>query len=317
MKQITVLTFLIFISILSFGQKSKIDSLTLIYNQDTHLYSFVKEGEDSVTNYFHYASDFSDGYALVVEYEKYGFIDPDIRYFIETKLYDACPFSDSIAYYALTPGKYGYINTKGKVIVKAQYLSATPFKNGFGIVTSEKPEQLQKRGKKNKQSKASEYIYIIYDTKGRKVGNQSFSNAFWGSDNKLYAFIGEQAYTVEADGSLKETDIVNNQEPKASVIADQMPEFPGGIKELRRFIARTTGYPDFARNNGIQGTVYVKFIVNEQGKVEHAQIFKGVHPLLNQEALRVINRMPDFKPGKLKGKAVSVWYSVPVVFKLN
>jgi len=96
-----------------------------------------------------------------------------------------------------------------------------------------------------------------------------------------------------------------------------MPEFPGGAPALRSFIAENITYPKIARENGIEGTVYVKFVVNIVGKVQDAQIARGVDPLLDAEAIRVVNMLPDFKTGMQDGKPVDVWYFVPIVLNLN
>ncbi len=100
-------------------------------------------------------------------------------------------------------------------------------------------------------------------------------------------------------------------------VVEKMPEFQGGIEALRAFITENTNYPKKLNECDIEGTVYVKFVVNKYGKVEQAQIARGVDPLLDAEALRIVNALPDFIPGTQGGKPVNVWYSVPIRFKLN
>jgi TonB family protein len=95
-----------------------------------------------------------------------------------------------------------------------------------------------------------------------------------------------------------------------------MPEFPGGAAALKAYIANMTKYPEIAIKNGIQGTVYVSFVVSKTGKVTDAKIARGVDPSLNQEALRVVNSLPLWKPGVQRGVAVDVNYTVPVNFVL-
>lgn len=102
------------------------------------------------------------------------------------------------------------------------------------------------------------------------------------------------------------------------VWTEQMPEPPGGEAALKVFVAKNIEYPQLAIDNDIQGTVYVRFVVNEKGKVQHPELVKGVDPLLDDEALRVIKLLPDFKPGMdSDGRAVSVWFSMPIVFQLR
>lgn len=99
--------------------------------------------------------------------------------------------------------------------------------------------------------------------------------------------------------------------------AEDPAEFPGGDRALYKFINDAVKYPVIAQENGIQGKVYVKFVVNEQGAVSNAQILRGVDQSLNQEALRVINSLPNFKPGKQRGKPVKVYYNAVINFQLQ
>jgi protein TonB len=96
-----------------------------------------------------------------------------------------------------------------------------------------------------------------------------------------------------------------------------MPEFPGGALELQKWIARAVKYPVIAQENGITGRVYVGFVVNKVGAIENVKIMRGVDPSLDKEAVRVINKMPKWKPGKQRGKAVKVSYTVPINFQLQ
>lgn len=101
------------------------------------------------------------------------------------------------------------------------------------------------------------------------------------------------------------------------LIVEEAPEFPGGTRALYKFISDNVRYPVIAQENGIQGKVYVKFVVDERGKANDAQILRGVDPALNKEALRVINSLPRFKPGKQRGKAVKVFYNAQITFQLQ
>jgi len=99
---------------------------------------------------------------------------------------------------------------------------------------------------------------------------------------------------------------------------DEMPKFKGGDIALRRFVGVNIVYPEVSKKKGIQGTVYIRFVVDKTAKVSKAEIQRGVSKELDNEAMRVIFSMPDFeKPGYHKGKAVNVWYSMPITFKLK
>lgn len=100
-------------------------------------------------------------------------------------------------------------------------------------------------------------------------------------------------------------------------IVEDMPEFPGGEMALRTFIANAIKYPVIAQENGIQGKVYVTFVVGKDGSVSNASIARGVDPSIDKEALRVVNTLPKWKPGKQRGKPVNVSYTVPINFVLQ
>ncbi|MDB9709138.1 energy transducer TonB [Salibacteraceae bacterium] len=101
--------------------------------------------------------------------------------------------------------------------------------------------------------------------------------------------------------------------------AEEMTEFPGGEEGLIRFLGSQLKYPSFAKENGIEGPVYIKFVVNEKGDIEEntIQILGSPHAVLSQEAIRVIKAMPLWKPGKQRLKNVAVNMKLPIKFLLN
>lgn len=98
---------------------------------------------------------------------------------------------------------------------------------------------------------------------------------------------------------------------------DVMPEFPGGDAELLKYISTNLKYPVIAFENGIQGRVVVSFTVEKDGSITEAEVVRSIDPSLDQEALRVINTLPKWTPGKNEGKIVRVKYTVPIQFRLN
>ena len=101
-------------------------------------------------------------------------------------------------------------------------------------------------------------------------------------------------------------------------VVEDMPEFPGGDLELRKFIAENVRYPQDAKDNNKQGTVYVKFIVDKTGKVTEPTIVKGSGcESLDEEAIRVVNTIPDFTPGRQRGQNVAVSLAMPIKFALS
>ncbi|MCW0483541.1 energy transducer TonB [Gaoshiqia sediminis] len=103
----------------------------------------------------------------------------------------------------------------------------------------------------------------------------------------------------------------------AYFVVDEMPEFPGGNETLRSFLLENVNYPEEAKKDSITGKVFVSFVVDEAGKVIQIKIEKGVDPLLDQEALRVVGLMPTWKPGKENGEVVKVRFNLPVNFALD
>ena len=98
---------------------------------------------------------------------------------------------------------------------------------------------------------------------------------------------------------------------------EQMPQFPGGEGELLKYISTHIKYPTMAAENNIQGRVVVKFVVQKDGKVGEVVVLRGKDPDLDKEAVRVVKTLPNFIPGKMNGQAVSVWYTLPINFKLQ
>lgn len=107
------------------------------------------------------------------------------------------------------------------------------------------------------------------------------------------------------------------KESEPFTVVEVMPVFPGGQTALAQYIASHLKYPTVAQENGIQGRVFVSFVVGEDGYVEDVRVIKGVEPMLDKEALRVIQSLPRWTPGNQQGKPVRVKYTVPVTFALQ
>ena len=100
-------------------------------------------------------------------------------------------------------------------------------------------------------------------------------------------------------------------------IVDEMPAFGNGNDDLIKYVSKNVVYPQQAKEKGIQGKVFVSFVVTKAGKVKNAKVLKSVNPLLDAEAVRVVSSMPDWKPGKNKGVPVDVIMNLPINFLLN
>ncbi|MGM9829685.1 MAG: TonB family protein [Muribaculaceae bacterium] len=114
--------------------------------------------------------------------------------------------------------------------------------------------------------------------------------------------------------------IVEEKKPENEKIyssVDQMPQYPGGDAELMKYLSSHIQYPAMAIENNVQGRVMVQFVVTKTGAIGEVKVVRGVDRDLDKEAIRVVKSLPNFIPGKIEGKAVNVWYTLPVTFKLQ
>lgn len=119
---------------------------------------------------------------------------------------------------------------------------------------------------------------------------------------------------------VKEEPKVEEKKPepeKIFVAVEQPAEFPGGQAAMMKWLSNNIRYPESAQQNGISGRVVVKFVVERDGSVSSPQIVKGVDRDLDQEALRVVKRMPKWQPGKNNGQPVRSYFNLPVTFRLQ
>lgn len=127
------------------------------------------------------------------------------------------------------------------------------------------------------------------------------------------------------NGNVNDTIIaVENPQPEISeevetipVSVQEMPEFPGGMSALMKYVGDHLNYPAEAQRNNIEGKVFLKFVVNTDGSVNRIELIRGIDPVLDNEAIRVIGTLPRFKPGRQNGVAVRVWFSMPINFKIE
>jgi len=100
-------------------------------------------------------------------------------------------------------------------------------------------------------------------------------------------------------------------------LVEEVAEFPGGIKAMYEFISTNIRFPESAKLRGVSGKCFIKFIVDSHGRIKKAEVLKGLKncPECDEEALRVVNMMPKWKPGKQSGKAVNVYFNLPINFK--
>lgn len=134
------------------------------------------------------------------------------------------------------------------------------------------------------------------------------------NDSKTEIVVNEK--TAETPPAVSETEKSADANDEIFFVVEEMPKYPGKEEGLRSFLAQNIQYPPEAKEQGISGKVYVKFVVNEQGETENVSVARSAHPLLDAEAVRVV-KLLEWKPGKKRGKKVKVWYTVPINFALQ
>lgn len=111
--------------------------------------------------------------------------------------------------------------------------------------------------------------------------------------------------------------VISQKNKKVYDVVEQMPEFPGGMPAMIDFLTTNMNYPKDAEKQKVEGRVLVMFVVETDGSVSDVKVAKNVFPSLDKEAVRVVKAMPKWTPGKEKGKAVRVQYTLPVMFRLK
>jgi TonB family protein len=141
--------------------------------------------------------------------------------------------------------------------------------------------------------------------------------------NNLVAQVDKSAKEViqnqEEQKKVKQNpDLVKSKEIKdAYIVPDEMPQFPGGTQAQLEFIKSNIKYPESARKNGIEGRVFITFIVEKDGRITGVEKLRGFNEECDAEAIRVIKMMPDWIPGKVDGQPVRTVFNIPIVFKLD
>ena len=189
-------------------------------------------------------------------------------------------------------------------------------------VEPEKPEVLPEEGLKS--VKVTE-LQIVEDDKVKKEDEiktqdelKETETAFGQKDNEK----GTEDRNVTK--TLKDEVVVEKKEEKPKEVkeevfrsVEQMPQFPGGEAALMKYLQSHINYPPMAAENNVQGRVVVQFVVDKTGKVGEVKVVRSVDKDLDKEAVRVCKSLPKFTPGRQNGQAVSVWYTLPVTFKLQ
>ena len=129
----------------------------------------------------------------------------------------------------------------------------------------------------------------------------------------------QEADRVPSQGkTLQDKEQANEQDyNEIFIVAEEMPQFPGGQGALMKYISENVHYPKEAQEKGIEGSVICSFIVGKDGSITDVEVVRGVDPSLDEEAIRLIKSMPKWEPGRQRGKVVDVRFTLPIVFRLQ
>ena len=111
--------------------------------------------------------------------------------------------------------------------------------------------------------------------------------------------------------------VVSSENDVVYDVVEEQASFPGGMNEMMKFISENIIYPEIARDNGIQGRVYVQFVVFKDSSIRNVKVIKGYHSDLDKAAVRLIQNMPNWIPGKQNGELVNSKFTIPISFKLE
>ncbi|MFC2100827.1 energy transducer TonB [Bacteroidota bacterium] len=178
------------------------------------------------------------------------------------------------------------------------------------LINSYKKDYYEQRGDQYVRSKNYDMAYLDYKTAGIIDYSNPYSIV---KINKLDSLVSE-TIKIELD-SIKEIALKLNT--YIYLQADVIPEFNGGEQARKRFLSDNIDYPQIARESGIEGTVYVSFIVEPDGKLSNITVKRGIGGGCDEEVIKVVIAMPKWKPGLVNGKAVRVLFNMPCRFTLQ
>lgn len=312
-------------------------------------YGFIDcEGNMQVPAAFDLLYPFSDNMALVLFKDKYGFIEKTGDFIIPA-VYDlAYSFSEGLAVVKQND-KYGYINKQGEFVIPLMFDNARSFENGLARVElNEKEAYIDNSGKLfldqwfNSVGLFKEDILKVrfdnldssivkdrgqcvtyYRRDGSKVIDTLLSDGLDFDGGRAKVALNGQTYYLTDKGELimREADRCDDAlfylYDDYSEENTTSPQFPGGDRGRLEFLMQNVRYPQKAREEGAQGTVYIQFIVSETGEILRPRILRGVHPDIDKECLRIIRLMPRWEPRMVNGEAVCTLFNMPIKFTLQ
>ena len=163
----------------------------------------------------------------------------------------------------------------------------------------------------------------IDDIKDKFDESEQVENGVIGDESLAHASETEKVTSAVKSTTETGEKVVESSDPKKVFtgkvydLVDEMPSFPGGLEELYKWIYNNVQYPAVAWENGIEGRVILKFIIEKDGSLRDSTVIHSVHPMVDREALRLVGQMPKWNPGKREGVPVRQIYCLPIKFKLG
>ena len=254
----------------------------------------------------------SDGLIRVAKkgehYDEWGYLDKSGRTVIPCKYSYASNFSEGVAFVEEFSSDFsskwtGFIDTKGNKLIKCNYNFEKGFKNGMCVLSKEGKFSYANKSFKliapfeyDKAEDFSEGLGLV------KIGDK------WG-------YIDKQGNSTFNPPSTINTP--RNTAQETFDVIETLPSFKGGQEALNRWISENMQYPEEAMRNNIKGRVVAKFYVEKDGSITNVEIVKSVHPLLDNETIRLLSSMPKWIPGTQNGEPVRVKYTVPLTFNFT
>ncbi len=305
MKKIFILFIFYILSIYAYSQT---DSPLLKIKKNKYIFVGDNVDKNLSSKLFDFANSFNEGFALIEENFKFGYINSTGTIVIPCQYIDAGDFSEGLAYFS-DGEKYGYIDKNNTVVIKPKYIKAYDFINGFASIMVYNPDT-SIYGTNN-------FVYGFINKEGEMLTDSYFSDIRQFQDSIAVVWVGKKKYNLATNGNL--STFIEDFPIGTTTIEEKAPIFPGGIDMLWKFISENTNYPISAKKANITGKSYISFTVSKTGKVvdERIEISSKSNPLLDKEALRVIKLLPNFSPGYQMEKAVEVRFQIPINFTLK
>lgn len=201
----------------------------------------------------------------------------------------------------------------------AYHKAAATIYNNFNVLPLKKRIRMMNRQRSKSIGKLKYLLFVPVAAllAAACAGNQKQDTAEGGPMEEI-AVVGYGVDSVEKQPAAN-MDVTAKDVIEGTVydMVEINPQFPGGNQELMAYLAKNIRYPVTAQENGIQGRVICQFVITKDGKVENIKVMRGVSPELDKEAVRVIQEMPAWTPGRQDGEAVNVRFTLPITFRLQ